>query len=676
MTTIRVLTCVYKFCNVRLLLRLALPVMLLLLTLAGQAAPLPSQIPVAGAPIEVSAALKKSEHPHLFINAQKLDALRVAIKTTHAALWSNLLATADAAVRHGTPKYRASDDGSGDEQLWQRDVGNAMPTLAMAWKLSGKRTYLDAARAWALASCSYPTWGLGKYDGHDLAAGHQLFGLAMVYDWCHTDLDAETLRTIRATLERRGAAMAVVTPGRHNFLQNHLWVDACGMAAAGMAIQDEFPAARGWVACTLDKWRRTLAALGPDGASHEGAGYWSYGVEYLLKFMWLAREQMGVDFYDNPWWRKTADYRLYVSLPLHAMTPTNSVVDIADGARAGYSYGPDYLLRALAQEFRDGHAQWLAAELDAIRTDGLASPWLNLIFYDPAIVPHSPNDLPTLRHFSDMDIVSARSDWSGDESLVVFKCGPYIGHKAFRDFTIDPGGGHVHPDANHFCIFGAGDWLIRNDGYRWKWTAQQNTLLVNGSGQVGEGNMWFDGNACLAAQAEARISRVNSTPALDVMTGEAEKAYPAALGLTRYHRHMLFLKPDVLIVIDDIAVNKKAKLELRFHPEHAARERDGSAFLSRGDAAVLRVDPLTPEGLTLSSEVIAGQNRSVDKKPFAMETIRMQCDAVTWRNAVAFSWCGALKAPVAVQLKQDGTRWIFSVGSRTVTFDWQDESVQ
>lgn len=614
--------------------------------------------------------------PRLFINAQKLDVLRGAINTTHAMLWSNLLATADAAVRHGTPKYRAGDDGSGDEQLWQREVGNAMPTLAMAWKLSGKRSYLDAARAWALASCSYPTWGLGKRDGHDLAAGHQLFGLAMIYDWCHADLDDETVRTIRATLERRGAAMAAEVSGCRNFLQNHLWVDACGLAAAGLAIQDEVPAARGWVAITLDKWRRTHEALGPDGASHEGVGYWSYGVEYLLKFMWLAREQLGVNFYDHPWWRNTADYRLYLSLPRHSMTRTNCVVDFADGPRAGYAYGPDYLLRALAHEYRDGHAQWLAAELNAIKADNNAAPWLNLIFFDPAIVPLSPNELPTLRHFSDMEIVSARSDWSGDESLVVFKSGPFIGHKAFRDFAKDPGGGHVHPDANHFSLFGAGDWLIRNDGYRWKWTAQQNTLLVNGAGQVGEGKMWFDGNACLQARAEAHITRATSNPTLDVMTGEAEKAYPAGLGLTRYRRHMLFIKPDVLIVIDDIALEKKAQLELRFHPEQAARERDGSAFLSRGPAAVLRVDPLTPEGVTLSSEVIAGQNRSIDTKPFVMETIRLQCDSAAWKNAVAFSWCGALKKPVAVRLKQSGTRWVFSVGSRTVTFDWQDESVR
>jgi hypothetical protein len=62
-------------------------------------------------------------------------------------------------------------------------VGNAMPVLAMAWVLSGEKQYLEAARQWALASCGYRTWGVGRIDGMDLAAGHQLLGLGLVYDW-------------------------------------------------------------------------------------------------------------------------------------------------------------------------------------------------------------------------------------------------------------------------------------------------------------------------------------------------------------------------------------------------------------------------------------------------------------------------------------------------------------
>jgi hypothetical protein len=110
------------------------------------------------------------------------------------------------------PAYRERDNYSGDEQLWQPDVGNTLPLLAMAWVLSGDQQHLDAARQWSLASCGYQTWGLGRIDGLDLAAGHQLFGLALVYDWCYADLGDEARRTIRNTLVKRTSAMPTTPP--------------------------------------------------------------------------------------------------------------------------------------------------------------------------------------------------------------------------------------------------------------------------------------------------------------------------------------------------------------------------------------------------------------------------------------------------------------------------------
>ena len=68
-------------------------------------------------------------------------------------------------------------------------------------------------------------------------------------------------------------------------MHNYLWVDVCGMAAAGFALFDEVEDGSCWIGLPLDKFRRSVAAFGPDGASHEGVGYWEYGVEYLLKFM-------------------------------------------------------------------------------------------------------------------------------------------------------------------------------------------------------------------------------------------------------------------------------------------------------------------------------------------------------------------------------------------------------
>ncbi|HYW80544.1 MAG TPA: DUF4962 domain-containing protein, partial [Thermoguttaceae bacterium] len=336
-------------------------------------------------PLPAELAKVRGIHPRLYLDAARVAELRRAIATTHAPLWQELRESADQAVKRGPPAYRKYDNSSGDEQLWQRSVGNTMPVLAMAYLLSGERKYLDSAEAWALASCSYETWGLGRIDGMDLATGHQLFGLGIVYDWCYDDLTPSSRRTIRETLERRGTAMfeAGATGKawwRKSYMQNHLWVDACGLAIAGLAVFDEVDGADSWIGFGLDKFRCTTDALGTDGASHEGVGYWEYGVEYLLKFMSPARRYLNTDLYDHPWWRKAARYPLYLSLPRDAWTRGNCIVDIADCPR-GHWYGPDYLLRGLAHEYRDSHAQWLAEQADLADVTASGASWLNLVWY-------------------------------------------------------------------------------------------------------------------------------------------------------------------------------------------------------------------------------------------------------------------------------------------------------
>lgn len=624
-------------------------------------------------PLPEKLAAARGVHPRLYLNAAKIAELRGAIATTHAELWRELRALADRAVKRGPPAYREDDGHSGDEQLWQREVGNTMPLLAMAYVLSGQRQYLESAQAWALASCGYKTWGLGRIDGMDLAAGHQLFGLGIVYDWCHTGLDEDARRTIRETIVRRGSAMFEAgATGKawwgKSYMQNHLWVDACGLSVAGLAVVDEVDDANLWIGFGLDKFRRTTDALGTDGASHEGVGYWEYGVEYLLKFMHLARELLGVDLYQHPWWRQTAAYPLYLSLPRQAWTRSNSIVDIADCPRSHW-YGPDYLLRGLAREYRDGHAQWLADQVDRADIAAPGASWLNLVWYDPAVNPAPPDDLPTLRHFDDLGIVSARTDWSGAESLAVLKCGPFLGHKAVEEFSYDPGGGHVHPDANHFILFGAGEWLIRDDGYRAKWTGQHNTLLVDGRGQLGEGKQWFDGSRPLAVKSQPRILRAASTLGLDHIVGEAAAAFPADLAIESYRRHLLFLKPDVVIVADEIRTTSPRELELRFHPESQDCRREGEAYLCAGKAATLRIEPLTAEAVQVEAAPLEVEGRQGEKGQ-TMFTVRLVRKAREWRNAVALSWSGSENPPRQVKFESKGSTAVFTCGRRLVALDW------
>jgi hypothetical protein len=521
-----------------------------------------------------------------------------------------------------------------------------------------------------MASCEYPQWGTGYFSGTDLAAGHQLFSLALVLDWLGDRLSAEARATLRRMLLQRGARMYAAANGdlpidlgfwQSWYMSNHLWVNAAGLAAAGLALGDE-PGVQKWFALALDKFRRSESFRGADGASHEGIGYWTYGAEYLLKFWQMAAELTG-EKPSSTWWKHTAAYRLYLGLPRKDWREDYTVVDIADSMRAD-EYGPDHILYRLAALNRDPQAQWLAGEVRRAGVANSASQWLDLLWYDPSLAPQGPAALPTLRHFEDMGIVSARSGWAGDESLVVFKCGPPAGHFATDKLGRDLGFGHVHPDANHFMIFGCGEWLLRDDGYAWKDTAQHNTLLIAGKGQVGEGSAGFDAGNVNSIKVHPRVIAATSSETLDRISGDAAAMYPPTADLKRYVRNLHFLKPDVLIVVDDIETGEPRRLELRFHTESPCLRREDGSFLAQGTKASLRIESFTTDGVEATAGDIDGRDRN--GRPMPMHTLRMITTRSAWKNIVAFSWSSSGLEPVRLTLERDAGQWVFRAAERSV----------
>jgi len=620
--------------------------------------------------------LYKGVHPRLYVDFAKVKEVRKAIASggTYERFWMEVKEQADRFAVEEPTEYKYQDD-----MLWQREVGNKMATLAAAYLFGQDKKYLEAAKAWALKACSYPTWGTTNLDNKDLEAGHLFMGLALVYDWCYQELDDGTRETIRSTILKRGQATYEATNTiwwRVYFLNNHTWVNLHGLVAAGLAVYDEAGDVLPWFSRAEEIMNTTMDVLGDDGYNLEGYPYMEYGVEYLLRYMDLSRKFFGTNMYETEWFKKNVYNYIYLSLPMNSWRSGNRVVNIGDGPREDW-YGPDTHLRKYAAEYKNGYAQWLANRIDERNLDNKSSQWLNLIWYDPSVEEKGISDLDTFYHFKDMDVVVARSEWSGDESMVVFKSGPYIGHEAFeKNPGIGWGAGHVHPDAGHFIVYGNGEWLLRDDGYAQKYTSHHNTLLVNGKGQVGEGAMWFDEVAAQQAGATAHIKKAESTSEMDYMVGDATLAYPKDLGLTKFVRHIVFVKPNVIIVVDDIEQDREQPLELRFFPEQqiATRQADGGYYIP-GINTNLRIVPLTPDGVEVKAEPTRVEFTNVSGNPRDILAIKLQTQKKKWRNAVAISFSDAQSIPPVVSYSEEGNVLKFEVDHQVVTLDINNETV-
>ena len=537
--------------------------------------------------------------PRLYLTENKIIELRKLIKGPYKELWQREKSWVDKWLSR-PPRYVYYYDP--EEMLWQRELGDMIPHFAFCYLMTGNEVYLNKAKEWIFYALNLSKWG--PYP--DLAKAHLLYDVSLAYDWLYHNFTPGEREKIRDRLahEARLMFLASIKTGKYRsmwwrnaYLQNHLWVDMCGLAAAGFALYGEVPDAEIWINQAHSKFLKVLNSLGTDGASHEGVGYWSYGLEYLLKYLDLARELLGCDLFNNTWLKKTAYYRLYMSLPRNMWERSMTIVNIADCPMMDW-YGPDYILRKLAAEYNNSYAQWLAEELDKAGVVNPISGWLNLIWYDPSIPATPPYDLSTMKHFKDLDIVVVRDSWKEENILFVFKCGPFIGHSALKKFDYDPGGGHVHPDVNHFLLVAYGRWLVVDDGYLSKKTCQHNTIVfkVNGEeiGQLGEGSMWFRGDEVIREKRMSAIIRAESNPIFDYIIGDAYNIYPDIIGLKKFLRHVIYLKPDIFIIVDEIETTKPVIPEWLLHYKGKLQKTGENTFTLINEDVSLKIYIIRP----------------------------------------------------------------------------------
>ena len=502
---------------------------------------------------------KAGMHPRLLLNGEQFRLLRrQAARGKRALLARQIIGQADEMLDESPPAKPPSSEDS------VRSFGNRVPFLALAYRLTGQSKYLHAAENWMVKAAEHPRLTADADSG----AGHVLFGLAVGYDWLYHELQPESRTAVRQALLSHGRILYESAEARSSNapLQSGLWIDAAGLATCGFVLFDESDEVLGWIVWAQDFFDAVLEALGPDGASHEGVAYWGCGLEYLLKYLTLERDLLGVDRFNHPWLGKTGDYRLYAALP-----DGRSCVNFADSARADWC-GPGHLLRRLAGEYRRGRWQWLADHIEA--AGGGRREWLDLLWYDPSVRPIHPGDEPTGRFFGDLGLVFARSDWTEDALHVAFKCGLPLGRHAAQ-VQRNPGGRHVHPDAASLTLVRGKDHILVDDGYTLrKRTSNHSTLLVDGIGQVGEGTKWFDVQACIDADANPEMRFVQFGKDYDWYIADAASAYPEAVGLSQFIRHVLFVRPDVVVIVDELAAVRPVRFELLYQLAGEARQTD------------------------------------------------------------------------------------------------------
>jgi hypothetical protein len=561
-------------------------------------------------------------HPYLYFTLADVPRLRQAAATTHKAYFDELKKWADKFVGFDPIPPASLPTNIDTMQVYCENSASYIVDMALTYHLTGEAAYLQAAKKWLLTFGAYPADIKGNY-----CIGAYVVAVASGYDMLYNDLTPEQRTQLSqhlAAIVQRGVQGTTTDWWGGISLSHDHWMPVAGLGVGAAALYYENASGPKWLNFFLDIMKNDMKIVGDDGAWTEGVADWVYAMSLTYVLFDVNKRVCGEDLFQTPMAKNAIAYRMYNWLPDNTYIYHHD--SFPDGRYNVMGTASSHLLHKLAHEQKDGHAQWLASQdeiLDlnyltqnkTIKPDWQVSKasmvgalhcvgW-NFLWYDPAVAPIPPDDLPGLHVFANQGLCIMRSGWQKKDVVCAFTCAPVGGHNAR---TAVLGGntamldnyGHVHAQANSFDIYCNGNYLAVPPCYGQLESNCHNTLTIEGALQQRD------------PRYQASLLKTDRQPEYTYLVGDATDCYPKSIHLDRWYRHLAFLPPNVFVLGDELRVdqtstaNRPTKWHLDYNPDYAAAAVDSANQVIRitGPSAALNAQILYPANLTYENSVV------------------------------------------------------------------------
>ncbi len=458
---------------------------------------------------------------------------------------------------------------------------DAMERCGLAYLLTGEKKYGLEAKRRILHFFSWDPEGSTNLFRNDEPAMWMMMRGVRAYDWTYGLFSPSEREKVESAMRIRAAQFYRRLHGRFesNPHDSHAGRILGFLGEASLAFCHEWPEARQWLDYVLQVFWAVYPAWGmDDGGWHEGPSYWSYYMGFVLHFVVPLRNATGVDLMQKPFFRNTPYYKLYTNPPYAKISP------FGDGEHRGPSRSMGQLMYQFSALLNDPYIRWYA---DFLNADAGTGP-LGFVLTGKPPPAKNPSALSPNRFFPGVGLVSFHTNLGHAKNDIHFL------------FHSDPYGAisHAHADENAFTIEAFGEAIAIKSGYypwygsnhhrNWSWqTKSANCITISG----GKGQPPHD------PRAKGRILSFESSDDYDYVAGDATEAYRGLL--TKFHRHIIHLRPGVFVIFDDLAAPENVTYEWRLHSlsKMSLDEKNRSLLLSQGDAR-LKVEFLRPRNLT------------------------------------------------------------------------------
>ena len=243
---------------------------------------------------------RASQHPRIFITKNRIEELRVQIKTDAflQKAYESVKKDAQKKLKKALPKYHDNYGGNGtaNARYWDEDI---MPMMMVYW-MEGHQEYLDKAIQIAVALADMPHYG----PIQSLSEAEAMVSLAVAYDWLYDYMTVEQRQKVKnALVEKRMKDDLLKYQRIHensNLVNKGGWVDWGnnfttngneGVMSAIAVMWDEEPElCKQLLRYFFRSMETVFEELLPDGGGREGIGYLVGGsiAESLNAFMHLV----------------------------------------------------------------------------------------------------------------------------------------------------------------------------------------------------------------------------------------------------------------------------------------------------------------------------------------------------------------------------------------------------
>lgn len=526
-------------------------------------------------------------HPRLFMRPEDLPRLRAFGQGPGAKALAALRAEADRYIAAGPtpePEHLGSATNKENKELvkyWWPNREQAQRAcqeaeiIAFVYLMTREPKYAEAARKWVLHLAAWSPDGPTNFRLNCEAGKVMLYRPARAYDWAWDALSQSDHEQVRRVMARRAEdawrsgeiGLGVGHLNRpFNSHGNRVWHK---LAECAIALLGEIPEAETWLDYAVNKFYACYPVWADDdGGWHEGASYWGGYMSKVVTWLQVANSALQIDGFKKSFFAQVGDYPLYVAPP---GSPNMGFGDL--------SYRPPpqnwggfmgYFLRA-GQGVRSSAFRQSGTEPPAGRTPNGAGCWrwwteqwkmsgeggVLGFLYDANLPPlppaKAPADLPPSKIFRGIGVASLHTTLTNSAADVhlLFKSSPFGSQS------------HGHNPQNSFQLNAYGESLLTTCVYRdlhgskfhYRWahsTKAHNTVLVDGEGQIPH-----------SATATGRISNFQLTAGWDYVEGDASSAYGGRL--TRALRKVVFVKPDLIVLCDDLAAPKPVSFQFMLH---------------------------------------------------------------------------------------------------------------